>query len=211
MYDKMINLLTDNYNKRPDSNIGKLFKVIADELQALKDTINKIEEYRDIDIATGQTLDKIGGNIKQYRGAATDEIYRILIKSKTARNISTGDINTIIRVVAQSINADPSEISIVEMYDDATNPEPAAIKLMEIPLGRINEVGLSSLQFGRMISKTLGAGISIKEIRLEGTFEFGTIGEAYDNTKGLGDINNAITGGYLGATYSPSEDLDLPL
>jgi hypothetical protein len=211
MYDKLISLLTDNYSKSPESKIGKLFKIIADELQLLNDTFIKIEDYRDVDTAVGYTLDKIGSNVKQYRGVATDEIYRILIKSKRARNLSTGDINTIIDVVAQSINADPSEVQLVEMYNDPDDPEPAAVKMLEIPLAKINEVGMSSLQFGRMISKTLAAGISLKEIRMEGTFEFGDIGEAYDNAKGFGDVNNAVTGGYLGATYSPGSDVDLPL
>lgn len=211
MYDKLISLLTDNYNKKPNSNIGKLFKLIADELQLLQDTFNKIEDYRDVDVATGFTLDKIGSNIKQYRGAATDEIYRILIKSKQARNVSTGNIDTIIRVVAESINADYSEIEIVEMYNDASDPEPAAVKLLEIPLDKINKIGISSLQFGRMVSKTLGAGISLKEIKMEGTFEFGDIGEAYDNTKGFSDVSNTSIGGYFGATYSSAADVDLPL
>lgn len=211
MYDLLINLLTDNYTKRPGSIIGKLFKIIASEFQLIQDTFNKIEEYRDIDKAIGYTLDKAGSNIKQYRGAATDEIYRILIKGKRARDMSTGDINTIIRVTAQSIDADYSEIEIVETYNDPVEPEPAAIKLMKIPLEKINKAGMSSVQFGRMIAKTLGAGIGLKEIRMEGTFEFGDIGEAYDNAKGFGDINDANIGGYLGASYSPAADVDLPI
>lgn len=211
MFNFMINLLTDNYNKNPDSNISKLFKLIADELQEIKDNLEKIGEYRDVDKATGYTLDKIGGNVKQYRGAATDEIYRILIKSKIARNMSTGDINTIIKVISQTINSDYSDIQIVEMYNDDTTPEPAAIKLLQIPLDKINEVGMSSNQFGRMVAKTLPGGVGLKEIRMEGTFEFGDIGDLIDNQKGFSDINNQSIGGTLGATYSPTEDRELPL
>lgn len=211
MFNFMINLLTDNYNKNPNSNISKLFKLIADELQEIKDNLEKIEEYKDVDKATGYTLDKIGGNVKQYRGVATDEIYRILIKSKTARNMSTGDINTIIRVISQTINSDYSDIQIVEMYNDETAPEAAAIKILHIPLDKINEIGMSSNQFGRMVARTLPGGVSLKEIRMEGTFEFGSIGDLIDNEKGFGDIANELTGGILGATYSPSEDRELPL
>lgn len=211
MFDFMINLLTDNYNKSPSSNIGKLFKLIADELQEVRSNLEKIEEYRDVDKATGHTLDKIGGNVKQYRGASTDEIYRILIKSKIARNMSTGDINTIIRIVSQTINSDYSDIQIVEMYNDDESPEAAAIKLLEIPLSKINEVGMSSSQFGRMIERTLPGGISLKEIRMEGTFEFGNIDDFIDNERGFGDVTNQAIGGILGATYSPMEDRELPL
>lgn len=211
MFNLMINLLTDNYDKRPNSKIGKLFKIIADELDEINNTTKLVEKSRDIDKASGFTLDKIGSNVKQFRGAATDGIYRVLIKSKIARNMSTGDINTIISVVAQSIDAEPTQIKIKEMYNDLTEPEPAAIKLLEIPLEKINEIGMSSSQFGRMISKTLGAGIGLKEIRMEGTFEFGDIGEAFDNIKGFGDLNNEAIGGFFGATYSPADDVNLPI
>ncbi|CAH8249325.1 hypothetical protein WJ0W_006511 [Paenibacillus melissococcoides] len=75
----MLGRFTDAYNKNPESNLGKLVSILHSQLTSLEDTLDKIQEWRDIDRARGTTLDRIGENVVQPRGAATDEIYRILL------------------------------------------------------------------------------------------------------------------------------------
>ena len=207
----MLKRLTDNYNKEPNSKIGKLFNIVASELEDLKLSINRTGSWRDIDEAEGKTLDNIGLNVQQFRGQATDEIYRILLKSKIARNLSDGSINTIIQVLAVTLSTDPSEIVIEEKYADALDPEPAAIKLIGLPIARINEAGMSPQTFIRIVDRIVAAGVRVDTIELSGTFELSsTTNIEVDNDTGLADELMTI-GGTLGEVYSPGEEIEYPI
>lgn len=206
----IISRLSDVFNKSPTSNLGKLMGIMADQLSVLEATQERIREWRDIDQAAGTTLDRIGENVVQPRGVSTDEIYRILIKSKIARNLSRGDINTIIRVLAEALSADYSEIRISELYNDPSSPEPAAISLIELPIARLNAVGMDPVQFARIVQRTVAAGVRVGAIELTGTFEFGSAPGQMDNNAGFADVEQTI-GGYLGAAYAPAGDTDLPI
>jgi hypothetical protein len=206
----MLRRLTDVFRKDPESNIGKLMAILADQLAKLEQTVQRVEEWRDIDKAEGTTLDRIGENVAQHRGATTDEIYRILIKSKIARNLSKGDINTIITVLSTALDTDPSEIKIEELYADPIAPEPAAISLIALPLDRINAVGMDPRQFAAIVQKTVAAGVRVGVIELTGTFEYGAIGDPSDPNAGFADLDQTM-GGTLGAAYSPGLVPDLPL
>lgn len=207
---EIISLFTDFFRKDEDSNLYKLISLFSDELALLKETNQLILEWRDIDKAQGKALDLIGENINQSRGVATDEVYRILLKSKIARNLSDGTVNTIINVIAIALSTDKKNIKIVEGWADENNPEPASIKLMEMPLEAINKAGLDPANFVRIIQKTVAGGVKVQAIELSGTFEFGDTSMTIDNNKGFSDINGA-TGGYFGATFSPSTNQDLPI
>lgn len=211
-FTDMLSRLTDVYRKGPQSNIGKVIKILTDELDLLKTTFDRIEEWRDVEKAEGAVLDDLGMNVGQPRGAATDEIYRILLRSKVARNFSDGTIDTIIRVISIAVNADPKEIRIQELYNDQNNPEPAAIGIIQIPLRKLNEVGISPKQFVQIVQKTVAAGVRVANIELSGTFSFSShpTQSEYRDTAGFSDIDQTI-GGYLGAMFVDSNDTDLPI
>lgn len=208
----MLSRLTDVYRKDPQSNIGKVIKILTDELDLLKTTFDRIEEWRDVEKAEGAVLDDLGMNVGQPRGAATDEIYRILLRSKVARNFSDGTIDTIIRVISIAVSVDPKEIRIQELYNDPNNPEPAAIGFIQIPLRKLNEVGMSPKQFVQIVQKTVAAGVRVANIELLGTFSFSShpTQSEYSDTLGFSDIDQTI-GGYLGAMFVDSRDTDLPV
>lgn len=200
----------DYFAKHPTSNLSKLICIFSDELLELQKTNKTILEWRDIDKAKGQGLDLIGENVNQSRGKATDEVYRILLKSKIARNLSDGSINTIIQVISIALSTEPSTIKIVEKWNDIDDPEPAAIKLIELPLTKINEAGLDPINFIRIIQRTVAAGVKVGVIELAGTFEFGTTAMEIDNLKGFGNVDGTI-GGYFGAVFIPTTDQELPI
>lgn len=206
----MLKRLTDVFTKDSNSNLGKLLSILAMQLQNIEQTTEKVRQWRDITQAQGTTLDRIGENVVQPRGVASDEVYRILIKSKIARNFSTGDINTIIRVLSIALDVDYSEIKISELYNDPDYPEPAAISVIQLPISRLNEVGMDPIQFARIVQKTVAAGIRVGVIELTGTFEFGAIDDPPDTETGFADIDQ-VTGGTLGAVYSPGITPDLPI
>lgn len=207
----LIKKLTDVFTKNPNSNMGKLLTIFAEQLHEVEETLDTIESWRDIDKAKGTSLDLIGGNVVQKRGAASDEVYRIMIKSKIARNLSKGDVNTIIRVIALAVGANYSEIEIRQKFNDPSESEPAALSLMRLPIGRLNTSGIELSQFVQIIQKTVAAGVNVDSIELAGTFEFGSAEGEFDNSRGWGDIHNDSIGGHLGAVYEPSTSTDLPI
>jgi hypothetical protein len=211
-FTDMLNRLTDAYRKDPESNISKIIKILTDELDLLKETFERIEEWRDVNKAEGAVLDDIGRDIGQPRGAATDEIYRVLLRSKVARNFSDGTIDAIIRVISIALNTDPKEVQIKELYNDPESPEPAAIKLVQIPLRRLNEVGMSPNQFVKLVQKTAAAGVRVASIEMTGTFSFSShpTQSEYSDTEGFADIDQTV-GGYLGAMFVDSNDTELPI
>lgn len=206
----MLSMLPDYYKKTKDSNNYKLFSIFQRQEDILHETYDRMRLWRDIEFAEGHALDDLGENINQPRGTATDEIYRVLLKSKLARNLSTGDVNTIIQVLAIALDTDYSNVRIQQKWNDENNPEPAAIKVIEVPLKRLNEVGLSSNQFARIIQRTVSAGVRVESVQLEGTFEFGGLPITTDNETGFSGIDGII-GGYLGSAFVPSDNQNLPL
>lgn len=214
MFDvqEILDKFQDYFRKDPNSNIGKLMTIFAEQLQDLELTNQRIREWKDIDKAEGAALDEIGVELNQPRGAATDEIYRVLLKSKNARNLSTGDINTIIRVLSMALDAEPSEIQIKEQWNDPVDPQPAAISLIQLPLRKLNEVGMSPKQFVQIVQKTVAAGVRVATVELTGTFSFSShpTQSEYSDTEGFADIDQTI-GGYLGALFVDSNDADLPV
>jgi len=209
-FKAIVNRFADYFNKHPNSNISKLMRIFSDELLELNTTTQRVSDWRDIESAEGVTLDDAGTNINQPRGVATDEVYRILLKSKIARNLSDGSINTIIQVLATALSVPTTQIKIQEKWNDELEPEPAAIKLIELPLAKINEAGLDPTNFVRIVQKTVAAGVKVGIIELTGTFELGTTTIVVDDLKGFGNIEGTI-GGYFGAVYTPSTDQELPI
>ncbi|MGF9907888.1 hypothetical protein [Brevibacillus porteri] len=206
-----IKKLMDVFAKNPNSNLGKLFAILSEQIRQVEETHERIQAWRDIDEAQGTTLDNIGTIVNQPRGVATDEVYRILLKSKIARNLSTGDINTIIRILALALSTDPSTIEIKETWNDPVDPEPAGISIIRLPIEAINQAGMPPGQFVRLVQKTVVAGVRVREIELTGTFEFASGSETeVDENHGFSNLEGTI-GGTLGYAYTPSDDSDLPI
>lgn len=205
------------FSRLPDflrkKNNYKLLSIFTEQFEKLHTTINRVGEWRDIDNAEGTTLDDIGTNVNQPRGRANDEVYRILLKSKIARNLSDGTINTIIRVIATALSVPKNQIKIQEKWHDEYEPEAAAIKLIEMPLAKINEAGMDPRHFVAIVQKTVAGGVKVEAVELSGTFEFGSVSAASntDTTKGFGSVNDPSVGGHFGAVYTQENIEDLPI
>lgn len=95
VFDRMIERLPDAYNKAEQSNIFKIISLAADQLQKGEDTLQIINDWRDIDQAKGKTLEKIGKDVGQPREGFDDVEYRKRIKIKIRSNLSGGEIETL--------------------------------------------------------------------------------------------------------------------
>ena len=91
----MLEKIPDTFSKKKESKTAKLFKLIADEMEELRQTLNLIESWRDIDLAGGEVLGRIGNNVQEKRRGKNDTKYRQFIKTKIIANRSKGDVETL--------------------------------------------------------------------------------------------------------------------
>ena len=124
----MLEKIPDTFSKKKESKTAKLFKLIADEMESLKDTLETIQSYRDIDQAQGQALDRIGDNVNEQRRGNNDFDYRTFIKTNIIANRSKGDIETINEVL--SVLMGDSYLGLRELWNDERyDNEDAAIAI----------------------------------------------------------------------------------
>lgn len=117
--------LPERYRKE---NTEKLYYVLMGGYDKYQETVYSIENSRDIDKATGKTLDLIGENVGQFRIDEDDDLYRLLIKTRIIANRSNGDIPTINQVSSialKDIFLGLKEVWTIDMLDN----EPSAIMI----------------------------------------------------------------------------------
>ncbi|WP_063335558.1 DUF2612 domain-containing protein [Bacillus subtilis] len=209
MIKDLIGKLTDAFLKDEKSNIGKLFLIVDEQLTALKSALITAENWRDIDAAKGKALDLLGDNVSQDRGRATDEIYRVLIRGKVARNVSDGTTNRIIEALAKTLNCKPSEIYIVSSKEN-NEDEPAAIIVKKAPIEALSKVGMSATQFSNIVQKTVAAGVRVAYVDLNGTFRFSSSANSIETSQ-YGFSTDGTDGGTLGGIFQPEDDYPLPI
>lgn len=201
--ENMKKRLTQNYKS---SNIYKLLEIASSEISEVRLAIEKIDSWRNLDNAEGIPLDLIGQNVRQSRGQVGDEIYRVLILSKVARNRASGSYNNIIEVLSMALGVPKTQIVI----EEGIQGDPQIIRMTEIPLDRMAEIGMSITQLRRIIGKLKAAGIGLKFIEFAGTFEYA--GESLESLSEIGLSDDLMeTGGTLGDLYQPIVDPDFEL
>lgn len=193
----IIGKLVDYFDKRPTSNISKLLAIFSEETQAIRDTNNLVRQWRSIDNAEGKTLDLIGENIKQLRGSANDERYRIFLKAKIARNLSDGTTGTILSILSMILMIPQSEIEIVEKWNDISEQEYAAIRLSGVPAKSLYEIGMTPDDFVAIVQAMVASGVKVYLVELIGTFQFGEEPLMTSEFVGMADEAQTI-GGTLG-------------
>lgn len=209
MLSDMLKMIVDAMRKNPESNIGKLFTIFNEQWTDFNNTLDKSEQWIDIDQAQGAVLDDIGADVNQYRGQATDEIYRVMIRGKKARSSTDGTINSMIQSLSQTLNCDPSQMEILSSIE-AGEGEPAAIVIKKAPLDALNKVGMSVNQFLQFVEQVVPGDGSISHVDLEGTFSFAPGYEVETSEYGFSDIGGT-TGGTLGGVFKPADDYRLPI
>lgn len=163
MYEKNIKKLPDAYFKEKSGNNYKLLRL--NELSAetffndMQDVLNSL----DLDIAYGKTLDLYGEMLQILRGSMTDDQYRIALKNKIGENFCQGDINSVLYLLSEIFDCSLSEISITEKR----------INRVSVKLPMLTN--LTSDTVLEMIKRLLPITVTISDIELSGTFEFGEI------------------------------------
>lgn len=211
IFQEMFRRLTDTYTKNENSNIGKVLLLLSEQIDDLNESFVAIENYRDLNQATGSTLDLIGKAIGQPRGKATDEVYRILLRARIARNASDGTTDKIINALALALNTDPSDIRISELTDGGVY-EPATVGLVNLPIEALLGAGMTATQFGILLQRVVAAGVRVASVDLTGSFQLSESVDSsvIDNDKGLANLDQT-TGGTLSGSFSPEDEVELPI
>ena len=165
-----------------------ILTALCKQIQDLEDAEHTLFGKLDIDNISDILLDKLGKTIGQERLGFSDEIYRILIYTRIAINISGGipeNIINIFRILTQCDKAD-----LRELY-------PASIQIMADC-----KIGSELIAYVKnAIASALPACVSLSHIGYfdkENAFTFGNDSGTIDSLHGFGDVNNPETGGKLG-------------
>lgn len=200
--ENLVKNLPDAYRKTPDSNNAKLLEVEKSETDRLREGIAAIYDSLDINLATGKTLDLYGEMLGQQRGAATDDQYRALLKSRIIRNLSGSDHDSIVNAICITFDCDPADILLTETDGKCE------VTLEGIPYTAISKINLDATTATQIIKMLIPAGVSFPALVFGGTFEFGGTEMEYDEGKGFADVEQTI-GGTLG--FAPDSGKVLPV
>jgi len=203
--DKYTKHLPDSFAKTEDSNNSKLLNINFEALREFQNDISDIYAMIDLNKAAGRTLDLYGDMLGQTRGRLNDIQYRTLLRGIIAKNLCKGDYASIIEAVSLIFDCDKSEISFEEVKDRV-----CVIYARKLPYMVILNSGFSAEQVIEIIKMVLPVTVRLEADNLEGTFEFGTAENEYNELKGFGNIEQT-TGGFFGALYGFDDNFDLPI
>lgn len=141
-----------DYNNRRaglpvETNIGKLFSILAWGLHSVEEQAELIKLWEDIDFAEGAVLDRYGENFGVARMSADDRFYRMAIKVKLMAQLSGGDINTVIEAASALLEVGVTEVLLDEeypakiaLYVDQNLLSPERIEMLELIAGAIKRI-----------------------------------------------------------------------
>lgn len=161
---EMLNALTSAYTrkdrsnskiKRPaETNIGKLFSVLAWGLDSVQEQAETIKLWENIDLACGAVLDRYGANFGVKRFGADDTFYRLLIKVKMLSQLSGGDIDTVANAAATLLGLPAEKIKLREVF-----PAKVCLDIREADL--TPETLNIIVDIATMIKRILAAGVEL--------------------------------------------------
>lgn len=161
--DTLLNELPVSLAYEHGTNNAKLLSLYADDLVAVQQLLQKIDEWRDIDKAEGKILDMVGNDWQVSRNGNDDDFYRFLIKSKRLQRMTDGTYDSLIRLVAESLGAKYSEINVKE------TDEPNSIEVTNIPAAYINGDTRKEAIVLQQIRDSVIAGVRVVNIGFQQT------------------------------------------
>ena len=207
-FDNLAKNLPDAYKKDIASNNYKILEIERLANNETRATLEEIVAIFDIDNATGAVLDMYGKRFGQARGKATDDQYRLMIKSKIVRSSSSGSYKDIVDAICFTFACDKNDVLLVE------GDTPMSVRLEKIPLGAIVGAGFSTAQAEAIVKRLLPITVTLESALYEGTFEFAESEDDYDELKGFAEKEDATPddiGGYLGMTSAEVNETILPI
>lgn len=163
--EKMLDMLTDPYthrdlqnvrkNRKLETNIGKLFSLLSDGFEVIHKNAELVRLWDDLENAEGAALDRYGANFGVQRGAASDALYRILIRVKILAQLSGGDGDTVIRAAGELLGVQFSDIELQDVYPAKVALYVDQILLSEERLALIDQIAVA-------LKRILTAGVGLR-------------------------------------------------
>lgn len=99
-----------------ETNIGKLFYVLAWGLDSVQEQAELIKLWDDLDNAKGKVLDRYGANFGVQRVTSDDRFYRLAIKVKMMALLSGGDTDTVLTAASTLLDVDTQNVELEDVY-----------------------------------------------------------------------------------------------
>ena len=188
---RLMDRVTSPYDKGDSSNMRKMLAGYVDELDALEQNDSDMLVARDVNNATGQSLDYIGAVFDIVRQTAeTDDELRARIKFAGQQQFTSGTETEVHEGIASVLDVDVSRISITEGSASFN----AAIFQTDL-----DNSGLTNAQLLANIDAIKPICVAAT-VSVSGTFEYTNIaGDPGVATKGYNNIANTNP---TGGTYA---------
>jgi len=166
LYRRLFELTDVGWNYNSDSNMSKWLSFLTTFFLRMRGNLDEIYKAKQIDDAQGEELDNIGDEIQQPRYGVDDEEYKFILKTQIIVSRSTGTVNDIISIVANSLEIDPKTSGLVVKNDyayDGTKMtgEPLVVDVTGLPTNYLDNNNQLKVLMRRMGSAT-AAGVIIK-------------------------------------------------
>lgn len=99
-----------------ETNIGKLFYILAWGLDSVQEQAELIKLWDDLDNAKGKVLDRYGANFGVQRVTSDDRFYRLAIKVKMMALLSGGDTDTVLTAAGTLLDVELSDVELEDVY-----------------------------------------------------------------------------------------------
>lgn len=161
----MLEYLTSAYNRKdvlnekkgrpPETNIGRLFKLVADGYEDIYENAELVKLWDDLDNAEGSVLDRHGANFGVSRGGASDDLYRIFIQVKMIAQLSGGDDASVLAAAAELLGVDLADVSMEDVFP--------AKKFLYVDKSLLTEERVSIIeQIAYAVKRTMLAGVGLR-------------------------------------------------
>lgn len=123
-----------------------LIKYLDDAAFTRLQNIDEVTQAREIKYAHGLELDDLGDDLGVERDGVDDDTYRFLLLSRSMVRTSTGTINDLIRIAANLLGCEPSDIYMTrDRHLDSSGKVtgiPNTIDILDIPYDKIENLFL---------------------------------------------------------------------
>lgn len=117
-----------NYN---GSNLWQLMDVLNKPMTDISATAKKVEDFREINVAGGSTLDMFGEDFKASRVNSDDDLYRFLIYIKSLVAKSQGTVPSIVSISETALQKKQG----VKVFQNGTRHI-----IIQIPLSKVDSL-----------------------------------------------------------------------
>lgn len=179
------------------TNLKQYIYALLSESAVVESELENLRNALDIDLATGDALDKLGARVGETRQNRADAIYRIYIKGRILVNLSRGTVNDVLAVV-RALSDTSDEISLTQYFPAHIHVEVFPETTGVLPDDAVFDLGAAATAAGvgftairstnnRATSLTIGAVTDYPET---------------DAATGVGNVAGS-TGGNLAGAYVP--------